>query len=1011
MPVRIYTTESGSELGAAELGLLRDSVAKTGRLTLLAPSFGMRDLCRHGLADAGLGLGIDVATPDTWVRGLWELLGDGRREVTPFERQLILSDMLSRRDASELKPLTGGMGTVRMLANMARDLLPGAVGTDVAASPSSDAEGRVLELLGAYAGELDRRGLVEPCEAVEILQGQMADPLPAMLRAVCVRGVTAFPASLVRLLAAVSNAGGAVDILLSREGRTMREGLADAFGALGCELACAPLDPAAEGVAPGLPRFLEVEGPHARARAYTEGIVRLADEMRPDVPSGRPSVLVVAPDPAALFDDAAPRLADAGIAARVTASVSFAQASCGRAFASLADLAARMEAAEAGDAAKTEWWPAPELSDWIANPVSGGDVFRARTFDKNMRLSRAKTVDGVMNLLQSVQGQVNSGRKKLEDDSLYKKVPCAVHDVLQAIRRNKPVTALKAMLSAVEAAPDRSFGGRDGQVRRQAELQLIQRAIEVLTVDARELDVSQAAAVPVLDGIRVTVNAASRVYEPADGGDEGAWVLKEPWAEARFMTLAQAAEVKRDAFDAAFFADVDGTCYSLKHREGPADTLAAELCRVPVELEPAARQNVLFGQAMEAAAGPVAFARVTHDRQAKACYPAAVWTRLLARAEASRALAFDSVGEGEVDRDFDPAGCRGMERAVVACEAPQHLSEGAIPYLVLRHRDGEGPDAPLVPRLTSASQIEAYSDCPLCWFVSYRVKPQGIDAGFGNMEKGNFVHDVLEHLHRQLMENGMGRVTQQNLGRAQALLREVFDKTLAEHAAKRGTEGPLVPISPVERHQVAEILPQLEAVLAYEAEALAPFAPQYLEYSFNDKGVVYAGWPLGGRIDRIDVDAEMRAVVIDYKHRSLVNEFKLKDPTVPDKAGEVAADDPRWLPPHTQSLIYAQAVRRALGLDSRAALYFSTKSSAPALRGAASAELIEVEKGDGRIPGLKDGFPAEDGSMTFDALLDRVEAGIAERLGELEAGVVAAREDPGSRCGFNHRDAFMRRDA
>ena len=47
---------------------------------------------------------------------------------------------------------------------------------------------------------------------------------------------------------------------------------------------------------------------------------------------------------------------------------------------------------------------------------------------------------------------------------------------------------------------------------------------------------------------------------------------------------------------------------------------------------------------------------------------------------------------------------------------------------------------------------------------------------------------------------------------------------------------------------------------------------------------------------------------------------------------------------------------------------------------AASAELLEEERGDGRIPGLKKGFPGEGGSMDFDALLDRVEAGIAERL-------------------------------
>ena len=262
----------------------------------------------------------------------------------------------------------------------------------------------------------------------------------------------------------------------------------------------------------------------------------------------------------------------------------------------------------------------------------------------------------------------------------------------------------------------------------------------------------------------------------------------------------------------------------------------------------------------------------------------------------------------------------------------------------------------------------------------------------------------------------MERVTPENLPRAQELLREVFDETLVEHAGKRGTEGPLVPLSAVEERQVAEILPQLEGVLAYESEALAPFAPRYLEFAFNGLKVEYAGWPLGGRIDRVDVDAENRAVVIDYKHRTGVEEFKLADPTVRDEeSGAAPIDDPRWLPPHTQTLIYAQAMRRALDLDTRAALYFSTKGGKPALRGAASAELLEEERGDGRIPGLKKGFPGEGGSMDFDALLNRVEAGIAERLHELEAGNVAA-VDPASaqaahaRCSYNHEGTFVRRD-
>ena len=510
-------------------------------------------------------------------------------------------------------------------------------------------------------------------------------------------------------------------------------------------------------------------------------------------------------------------------------------------------------------------------------------------------------------------------------------------------------------------------------------------------------------------------------------------VDRAPRAQVRFASLADAAALRPGSYDAVLFADVDLDSYPLSHEEGPLATLTASLGREGVTLEPAALLRARFGHAMQASRGPVTLARVTHDRQARECYPAAVWTELRAHAEADGAKIADDaktagdakaagadkakcVGEGDIVKDFDPAAGEGLKRERVTCEAPQHLSAEAVPYLVLRRRDGEGEDAPLVPRLTSASQIEAYSTCPLCWFVSYRVKPQSIDAGFGNMEKGNFVHDVLEHLHARLPQEGMERVTPENLPRAQKLLHEVFDETLAEHAGKRGTEGPLVPLSPVEERQVAEILPQLEGVLAYESEALAPFAPRYLEFAFNELKVEYAGWPLGGRIDRVDVDAENRAVVIDYKHRTGVEEFKLADPTVRDEeSGTAPIDDPRWLPPHTQTLIYAQAMRRALDLDTRAALYFSTKGGKPALRGAASAELLEEERGDGRIPGLKKGFPGEGGSMDFDALLDRVEAGIAERLRELEAGNVAA-VDPTSaqaahaRCSYNHEGTFVRRD-
>lgn len=1027
MPVRIYTTNAGTDLSDAESALLADLIARHGRAVLLAPTFAELDLCRHDAAEAGVSLGIDYKTPTSWLRSLWELLGDGRGFVDNLQRQMLFSDMVTRLDDADLQPLSRSQGTVRMLARMARDVLPGVAGTgaerccgDVCRpDPKSDAEARVFELLRAYAGGLDRRDMVEPCEAADIMAGALADSLPACARAVCVRGITSFTHGLLELLSAVANNGGEVVVLLDREQAAMREELAAAFDARDVLFEIAPLgegvgaSDAACGTA-AQPTFIEVAGPHARAHAYADAIDDLVKTCRGSEADGASAdpvrVLAVSAWAPQLFGELASRLAARHIAAETTEFTAFSQSIAGRQFTALANLIERMKAADEGTASKTEWWPAPELTDWIYSPLSGADAASARGFDKNMRLSRSKTTSGVKSLLQSVQGQVRGARKAASDDNWFKNVPCVVSDVFQALWRDKPVTALKAMLAVAEALPDRALGGLDGQARRQAEMALLRHAIDILMNDARALDVSQAATVPVLDGVRTKVDKRSTAYDY-----ETYEVDRTPRAQVRFVSLADAAVLRPGSYDAVLFADVDLDSYPLSHEEGPLATLTAELRRDGVSLEPAALLRVRFGRAMQAANGPVALARVTHDRQARECYPAAVWTELRAHAEAAGAVKPTRVGEGDIIADFDPAAGEGLRRERVTCEAPQHLSDEAIPYLVLRRRDGEGEDAPLVPRLTSASQIEAYSTCPLCWFVSYRVKPQSIDAGFGNMEKGNFVHDVLEHLHARLPQEGMERVTPENLPRAQELLREVFDETLVEHASKRGNEGPLVPLSPVEERQVAEILPQLEGVLAYESEALAPFAPRYLEFAFNELKVEYAGWPLGGRIDRVDVDAENRAVVIDYKHRSGVEEFKLADPTVRDEeTGEAPIDDPRWLPPHTQTLIYAQAMRRALGLDTRAALYFSTKGGKPALRGAASAELLEEERGDGRIPGLKKGFPGEGGSMDFDALLDRVETGIAERLRELEAGDVAA-VDPTSaqaahaRCSYNHQGTFVRR--
>lgn len=990
MAVRIYTTSAGARLSAAEIELLRDAVNEFGCVTLLVPSMEERDVCRRELADAGACLGIDVTTPASWTASLWELFGDGRTIVSSLDRQLLVASVLATADADVRGLLRDTPGTVRMLARMARDLLPAIV--TGGAKPSSDAERAVFSLVSAYHDTLLERGLVELSEAAESMAIAFAGGLPACVCAVAMRDVATLPGYLVRLLATVGKAG-LLSILLGAEQESFADSLDSALGAAGCDVFHAELAGADSVVHPAEPSFLEVAGPHAKAAAYVAEAERLIEGVRGygEGKDSTPCIGVVSLRPAELFDELAPRLAARGIVAEATRFSRFDTTIAGQQFTALTDLVRRMRACEETGASATEWWPAPELTDWLYASLSGADATRARAFDKRLRGTRCLTAGDVVRELQSIQGKVRGARAELPEDHPFKNVPCVAADVVQFLWQERPVSALKAMLSVAEAIPAGAFGTHDGQARALAEQAVLRRAIEVVGEQAHALGVFQQVACGVLDGLCV----ASRAQCAPAG---------EPVARVRFLSIDDAALLHAAAVDGLLFADVDVHGYPLAHEEGPLATMAAALGRPAVAIEPVARIRALFARALSVAP-EATLARVTHDRQAKKRYPAAIWTELIARAGAEPA----SVGESDVVCNLDTAAGEGLHAESVTCFPPQQLGDDALPYLVPRRLDENGS---LEPNQLSASQIESYTSCPLCWFMGSRVRPQQVDAGFGNMEKGNFVHDVMERLHMRLRDGGLRRATPENLDAVLDELRVVFTEVRAEHAhGKTSSSAPLVPLSTVERLQVDDILPQLEAAIRYETRALAPFAPEYFEYSFNGLGVTYAGWPLGGRIDRVDVDAEGRAVIIDYKHRADVSQFRLKDPTAPDKDGNAPANDPRWLPEHTQSLIYAQALRRALNLDVRGALYFSTKTKSPTMNGAVSAELAEVERGDGRVPGLKAGFPDEDhgGTCTFDALLDRVEAGIAQRLDELSAGVVTAAPERTGRCDFNHPLGFERR--
>ena len=82
MAVRVVRIDTAVNLTTAELALIDSLYAEHGRVVLLVPSFADRDACRRSLAHRGLGVGVEVTAPSSWIASLWELLGDGRQMVS-----------------------------------------------------------------------------------------------------------------------------------------------------------------------------------------------------------------------------------------------------------------------------------------------------------------------------------------------------------------------------------------------------------------------------------------------------------------------------------------------------------------------------------------------------------------------------------------------------------------------------------------------------------------------------------------------------------------------------------------------------------------------------------------------------------------------------------------------------------------------------------------------------------------------------------------------------------------
>ncbi len=307
------------------------------------------------------------------------------------------------------------------------------------------------------------------------------------------------------------------------------------------------------------------------------------------------------------------------------------------------------------------------------------------------------------------------------------------------------------------------------------------------------------------------------------------------------------------------------------------------------------------------------------------------------------------------------------------------LSEKAKPNLILSRWSNE---ACKFIKSVSPSDIEAYVTCPYRWFIERRINPQKLDFERGFLEQGIFVHEVFADLYRVMNDTfGLARITEENVLQVVEIFNKVFDEKLQQQTEDDSAHYLLQ--SELDVLEGECLKETLLASLKRQAKLLPSYIPFCHEKALmlSDK-TTYAGMPLVGRVDRIDISSDgKRFVVIDYKGSLLGHEAGFN----PDK-------DQFELPQKIQALIYAQVLRKYFpDKVCSGALYLSyrAKEDKGSIAGSYNESVLDL-----------DDFAKERSKvfMNFDAYLDQVEDALIPYLARMLAGDIEPNPSRASAC-------------
>ncbi len=896
---------------------------------------------RHAAASAEGLFAQTVTTFNAWIADLWELHGDGRAIVDSLQRQTIMQAAFERDSEDDLMPVydelrgagdDGGLAVLPGVVKLAAQCVRTAAGVPVfeqavatvsagtAPASVSAREAVLLEGIGRYYGLLEQAGLIEVGQAAAWLAERSAEVFSRTMH-VLVADAPPFGWQMTAFFDACSQLEVSFESASGAEGvARMPDGVRLRFGF-----------PSGRYAQPALVADLLREVASVQAS------------------NGMVTVVVACKDPLSLYKQLEPALACIGATGCVQAQVPFFQTDFGRQFMQLAR------------AVHDDAWSKQDLSDAVRPPFSRISQTDALDIDCALRADRLAERDACLVRLSAESDTFSQLEEVVSDPNA---------DIL---------------LGVFEQIAFTSTGRSDSW---RAEQLAAVSAVRSCTKAARAVGASMASCVRVLEDVKVTVS-----YEGLPAFEE------TMGANLRVVVTTQsvASQMGAGSCDMLVLCDLTTDDYPVADKEDAASTLFAKLGLEPFDTA-LARARRTFAALQFLPVSQFVCLRPLNDKDGNPTYPAAVLQELVDayRLDATSDDDLDDVfglpiplmegmvQRGEEDLYANAVIAEGGKAQVVESCVESSMGDVSIDrtrLVALSRRLPGGVD--LGDPAPSPSQVEAYLECPYKWFAQRRLRIEGLDEGFGALERGSFAHSVLQRFYQRFNELGYAKVDEDNLLQAKELMRVVADETAAEQHLLAPGKGRYVPADQIEQRELEAFKTQLVSFLDFEAAFLPTFHPAHLEFPIQAKDeVTYAGHRFLGFVDRIDVDEAGNAVIVDYKG-SVGPQYEI--------AGKSAED-----PGKVQTRMYARAVERTLGLRVVGALYVSYgKTSGCA--GAFDGRVLEAA----HLPGMRvdrcrcaaaspsDLEAVDDFSqLTFADMLDATEALVARAIESMQAGRV-----------------------